>query len=94
MADISESSIDAGIALLQQFRELAQLNSQDLDDVTNRQMLNAVVISISDVIEQAGIDPFSTERQQQEQEDSCRAAPCASRRRRRSSMNGQSSDGH
>jgi DNA-binding protein H-NS len=94
MANISENSLDAAIALLQQFRELAQLNSQYQDDATNRQMVNAVIASVSDVMRQAGVDPLPLRKQQQEQEDARRAAPRASRRRRHSSMDGQSSDGH
>jgi hypothetical protein len=90
MAEISEDSFNAAVALLQQFRELTQLNNQDLDDATDRQMLNAVVASISDVMRQAGLNPLSIERQQQEQENARQAALRAPRRRRRFSIDGQS----
>jgi hypothetical protein len=91
MAELPEESFDTAVALLQQFRELAQLNSQALDDATNRQMLRAVEASISDVMRQAGINLLSIERQQ-EQENARQAALRTPRRRRRSSTDGQSPD--
>lgn len=56
MAEDPEDSFTAAVTLLQQFRGVAQLNSRDLDGAINRQMLNAVATSISDVMQQAGIN--------------------------------------
>jgi hypothetical protein len=73
MADISEESLGAAVALLQQLRAFVQLNSQDLDAATNRQMIIAVITSISEVMREAGVNPLSLAGQVQEREDTTQA---------------------
>jgi hypothetical protein len=66
MAELPEESLDALARVLQQFCGIAQLDTQDLDDAANREMVHVVITSIRDFKTQAGVDSLSLERQQQE----------------------------
>lgn len=76
MADISEDSLDALVAVLQQVRGLGDFNIPHLDTAANRRTLRAFIAMVSEIVTEAGIDPLSFQRQQE---------PRTSRRRRSSS---------
>jgi hypothetical protein len=106
MAEISDDSIEAVVALLQQVCRIVHRNDQHLDNATNRRMVFGIITFMDDVMLEAGVNPLSLERQQQEdarqqeaalQADVIRqvlAAPRTPRRGRSSSTESQSPGGH